>query len=124
MINKVRLATIFVNDQDAAYDFWVNKVGFEVQSDVTMADGYRWLEVRPSGAETAVAVAKAYPDQETAVGVFTNIIFTTTDIDKTYQTLLKNGVHFKEKPALQPWGNKQAQFADSDGNLFLLVDRQ
>ena len=124
MIKRIRLAGIWVNDQEKARDFYVNKCGFSIQSDVTMPDGYRWLEVVPPGAETAVAVVKTSPEQVAAVGSSTNIIFTTDDIEATYTQMKANVVTFVEAPTLQPWGNKQASFADPDGNTFLLVDRE
>ena len=124
MIKRIRLANIWVSDQEKARDFYVNKCGFSVQSDHTMPDGYRWLEVVPPGAETAVAVTKPYDGQPAPIGGITNLIFTTDDIEATYEGMKANGVHFIEPPTLQPWGNKQACFADPDGNTFLLVDRE
>lgn len=37
MIKKIRVVGIVVSDQDAALDFYTNKLGFEIQSDVTMS---------------------------------------------------------------------------------------
>lgn len=122
MIKQIRLAGVWVSDQDQAYDFYVNSLGFEVQADVTMDNGYRWLEVRPVGAETALTLAKPYPGQkEAVVGTFANVVFATDDIEATYKTLSANGVEFIEKPTKQEWGGVQAQFTDPDGNVFVLV---
>lgn len=122
MITGIRLAGVWVSDQDRAYDFYVNKLGFEVQSDVTMPTGYRWLEVKPPGTETALAVAKPYPGQQGAViGTFANVVFATNNIEKTHQELAAKGVKFTEEPAKQEWGGIQALFADPDGNMFVLV---
>ncbi|HYF64836.1 MAG TPA: VOC family protein, partial [Herpetosiphonaceae bacterium] len=49
MISKLSHATVYVLDQDAAYDFYVNKLGFEVRTDVTIDGGFRWLTVGPKG---------------------------------------------------------------------------
>jgi hypothetical protein len=35
--------------QDAAEDFYVNKLGFELKTDATMDNGFRWLTVAPKG---------------------------------------------------------------------------
>jgi catechol 2,3-dioxygenase-like lactoylglutathione lyase family enzyme len=43
MITKVSHATFFVLDQDRAYDFYVNKLGFKVSMDQKMENGFRWL---------------------------------------------------------------------------------
>lgn len=125
MIQKIRLAGVWVSDQDRAYDFYVNKLGFEVQSDVTMDSGYRWLEVVPPGAETALAVTKPYPGQtEAVIGTFANVVFSTQDIQGTYQSLVARGVEFREKPTRQEWGGMQALLADPDGNTFVLVEQE
>ncbi|KAA3659022.1 MAG: VOC family protein [Chloroflexi bacterium] len=124
MINRIRLTSVWVNDQDIAYDFYVNKLGFSVQSDVSIDNGYRWLEVKPEGADTAIAIAKPYPGQEMPIGVFANITFGTDDIQASYEDLRNKGVHFTEAPARQLWGGMQALFTDPDGNTFVLVERE
>ena len=47
MVTKLSHASFFVNDQDKAYDFYVNKLGFKVNTDATMENGFRWLTVTP-----------------------------------------------------------------------------
>ena len=80
--------------------------------------------VKPPGAETTLTIAKPYIGQEgVSVGGFTNIIFTTEDINATYKDLNANGVKFIEKPKIQEWGVMQAIFADPDDNMFILVER-
>ena len=49
MIQKLSHTTIYVLDQDAAYDFYVNKLGLEVRTDAKMGNGFRWLTVGPKG---------------------------------------------------------------------------
>jgi catechol 2,3-dioxygenase-like lactoylglutathione lyase family enzyme len=121
---KNRLLSVWVKDQDKALDFYLEKLGFEKQTDIEMDNGYRWLEVKPPGAETALTIAKPYPGQDgVSVGGFTNIVFTTEDINATYKDLNANGVKFIEKPKIQEWGVMQAIFADPDDNMFILVER-
>jgi hypothetical protein len=36
-------------DQDAARDFYVNKLGFEIRMDQSIDNGFRWLTVSPKG---------------------------------------------------------------------------
>jgi len=47
MITKVSHVTFFVLDQDKAYDFYVNKLGFKVNTDAKMENGFRWLTITP-----------------------------------------------------------------------------
>jgi catechol 2,3-dioxygenase-like lactoylglutathione lyase family enzyme len=41
MIQRLSHAAIYVLDQDSAYDFYVNKLGFEVRDDQKMDNGFR-----------------------------------------------------------------------------------
>jgi uncharacterized glyoxalase superfamily protein PhnB len=119
MINCTKLVSVWVSDQDRAFDFYVNKLGFEVKTDQTM-NGFRWLEVAPSGGETHLALAKPNPGQEAMIGGFTGITFDADDVQATYDDLVAKGIHFKDPLAKQPWGAMMAQFADPDGNVFML----
>ena len=47
MVTRLSHTSFFVNDQDKAYDFYVNKLGFKVNTDATMDNGFRWLTVNP-----------------------------------------------------------------------------
>jgi catechol 2,3-dioxygenase-like lactoylglutathione lyase family enzyme len=47
MISKMSHATIYVIDQDQALEFYRDKLGFQVCTDVTMEGGFRWLTVAP-----------------------------------------------------------------------------
>jgi len=41
MIKRIALAGVWVNDQDIAREFYVEKLGFDVQMDTIMENGYR-----------------------------------------------------------------------------------
>ncbi len=125
MIKKIRLASVWVKDQDKSLNFYLDKLGFEKQADIEMGNGFRWIEVKPPNAETAITLAKPYPGQEgVTVGGFTNIVFATDDMNKTYEELNSKGVKFIEKPKMQDFGVMQAIFADIDDNIFVLVERE
>ena len=47
MIQRISHTGIYVLDQDAARDFYVDKLGFEVRDDQTIDNGFRWLTVGP-----------------------------------------------------------------------------
>src|SRR5207302_10510028 len=48
MFKGINITTIFVLDKDQALDFYVNKLGLEVASDIQKGT-YRWLTVRVPG---------------------------------------------------------------------------
>ena len=45
MIQRLSHTTLYVLDQEAALDFYVNKLGFEVGMDGKMDNGFRWLTI-------------------------------------------------------------------------------
>ena len=45
MISRMSHATIFVNNQDEALDFYRDKLGFEVHTDAMVGPDFRWLTV-------------------------------------------------------------------------------
>lgn len=120
MIIRTKLITVWVSDQDKAYDFYVNKLGFTVETDQTMPNGFRWLEVVPPGAETHLAIAKPNSGQEDTIGGFSGFGFDADDLQATYDDLVAKGVNFTVPLTKQPWGAMMAQFTDPDGNVFML----
>jgi lactoylglutathione lyase len=120
MITRTKLISVWVTDQDKAYDFYVNKLGFTVETDQTMPNGFRWLEVVPPGAETHLAIAKPSPGQDATIGGFSGVGFDADDLQATYDELVAKGVNFTVPLTKQPWGGMMAQFADPDGNVFML----
>lgn len=45
-----------------------------------------------------------------------SIVFTVDDVDEEYKRLLKLGVEILKKPESYPWGTRDIQFLDPDGN--------
>ena len=54
-ITNIAIASVFVKDIDASKAFYIDVLGFEENSDVTLGDGYRWCTVsHPSQPELQV----------------------------------------------------------------------
>ena len=98
---------VWVHDQDEALDFYTNKLGMEVRSDVTMPEmgNFRWLTVGPAGQDDFAIVLMAIPgppvfDGETAEQIKTllakggtsTVFLVTDDCEKTYEDLRSRGV--------------------------------
>lgn len=126
MINKLKLISVFVTDVHKAYEFYKNALGFEIRADREWGQG-RWVEVSPAGEETTIRLFPAkdggFQDFSDRVGVWTGFVFESDDIENTYNEMNSRGVNFIEPPTIQPWGMKQAQFTDQDGNIFVLVEK-
>src|SRR6188768_3929907 len=116
MITKMTHMCIYVLNQDSAYDFYVNKLGFKVHTDAPMGEGARWLTVTPPDQPeleiTLFLVAEgAMFDKET----FGAAVFTCQDILATYEELKSKGVIFKKQPTQEFYGY-EALFLDDSGN--------
>ena len=127
MLNRITHTFIHVLDQDEALDFYVGKLGLEVSSDADL--GFmRWLTVRvPGNPGRDILLEKPGPpamDEATAEQVrelvtkgatgFT-VGFTTTDCQKTYETLRDRGVEFTQEPTERFYGTDCA-LRDPFGN--------
>jgi len=132
MIQRLSHVTIWVLDQDAAYDFYVNKLGFEVHTDAKMDNGFRWLTVTPKGQpELEIVLMPTAPgpmmDQETSDALRNLIkagklgagVFATADCRKTFDELKAKGVEFSQEPTERFYG-VEALMKDNSGNWFSL----
>nr|WP_309101119.1 VOC family protein [Fredinandcohnia onubensis] len=121
MINKIGKVTVYVEDQEQAKDFWVNKLGFVLKFEQPMGPEFSWIEVGPSKNEftTLVLYAKAAMEQHDPSKVsHPSILFSTTDIDSAYDKMNSNGVKVGELQKM-PYGS-MFTFYDQDGNQYLL----
>ncbi len=116
MLNTISISQIFVPDQDAALDFYVGKLGFEVQTDMQFGP-MRFLTVAlPTDPSHAVLLEKPGPpgySEEIAAQVRDliskgaaggHLFFTTDDAHKTHAELEERGVELPEEPIVQPYG--------------------
>jgi catechol 2,3-dioxygenase-like lactoylglutathione lyase family enzyme len=116
MLTTTRLSSLFVLDQDEALDFYVGKLGLEVNTDVDL--GFmRWLTINvPGDPGREILLEKPGPpaiDDETAETVRELVTkgatggwigFTTDDVRKTYEELTAKGVEFTQEPTEQSYG--------------------
>jgi catechol 2,3-dioxygenase-like lactoylglutathione lyase family enzyme len=125
----VDLVTIVVEDYDAALDFFVGALGFELVSDEAAAtnDGQakRWVVVRPPGAQTGILLARADGDAQTAavgqqtggrVGFFLHV----DDFDAAHRRMTDAAVSFVGAPRSETYG-RVAVFLDVAGNRWDLI---
>lgn len=139
MITKFSHNTLFVLDQQKAFDFYVNKLGFKVNTDAMMGNGYRWLTVNPPQQPDLEIVlmdilhesmlkSEQSPeglDQESldafkvllTKGIMGAGVMHTTDCRATYEELKAKGVQFKGEPKQQFYGTEVVMF-DGCGNWF------
>jgi len=121
MIKAVKFVSIPVKDQNQALDFYTQKLGFQIMTDQPFDGKQRWIELAVPGGETRVVLFT--PDgQQDRIGTFSNIVFLSDDVEKTYKELVARGVEFEQPPVKQSWGTSSL-FKDQDGNLFALSSK-
>lgn len=127
MITKLRQVSIPVKDLDEAKEFYTQKLGFSIQTDVEFSPGWRYLTVAPSeNSETVLELQKVSdPEQQSQIGespVMALVMFETDDIETDYQRMKARGVSFMNAPREVPNG-KGAGFVDLYGNKFDLYQK-
>ncbi len=136
MITKLNHVSLFMLDQESAYDFYVNKLRVKVNTDAEMGVKGRWLTVNPPDQPdvelTLIAIdEKMMFDKDSAetmrqlvsAGTFGFATFECDDIFVTYEELKAKGVHFKKEPTKEFYGFS-AVFEDDSGNWFSLSEKQ
>lgn len=136
MISKLSHTSIFVLDQESAKQFYVNKLGFTVNTDAPFGEGMRWLTVSPPDQPDLEITLTATQEgmgftKETAKqmqnlvksGTFGFAVFECKDIYATYEELKAKGVVFTQPPKEQFYGI-EAIFQDDSGNWFSLGQKK
>ncbi|MBU8731245.1 MULTISPECIES: VOC family protein [Cytobacillus] len=121
MINKIGKITVYVEDQEQAKDFWLNKMGFVLKLEQPMGPNAAWIEVGPSNDEftTLVLYSKeAMKQQNPSAVAHPSILFSTSDIEAAYEQMKQNGVEVEDMLKM-PFGT-MFTFKDQDGNNYLL----
>src|SRR5262249_17939959 len=117
MITRLSHALIYVLDQEEALKFYRDKLGFEVRTDATMDNGFRWLTVGPKTQSDlniilmAVKESPMFPADNVAMlrklieaGAMGAGVMDVDDCKKTYDELKAKGVQFMSPPTDRFYG--------------------
>jgi catechol 2,3-dioxygenase-like lactoylglutathione lyase family enzyme len=134
MITKMTHTPIFVLDQDAALDFYVNKLGFQVHTDAPMGENFRWLTVCSKEApDFEIILMKVSPEFMKNEDDYNRLkslvengkmgagVFETNDCRATYEELRAKGVEFLSPPAERFYGI-ECVMKDNSGNWFSVTE--
>jgi catechol 2,3-dioxygenase-like lactoylglutathione lyase family enzyme len=115
----IPMITVHVSDLERAKDFYLNVLGFRLVMDQPNEDGSRWLEVRPGGGLTAVALLPIPPGAATRAGPeqFLNVDSLPTAIEGWKA----RGLTFTTEVVEHPWASF-ISFRDPDGNLWTVSE--
>jgi catechol 2,3-dioxygenase-like lactoylglutathione lyase family enzyme len=115
-ISHVQVISVPVSDQDAAIDFYVNRLGFVLAADQQLQPEMRWVMVVPPGGGAALTLVTWF--ESMPAGSVKGLVLETTDLDSTVALLVSDGVTVSDIQDA-PWG-RYVQLDDPDGNGLIL----
>ncbi|MDG0027717.1 VOC family protein [Trinickia sp. Y13] len=131
MNEGIDVVGLYVGDQDEAFAFYVEKLGFKVHTDVRNGD-YRWLTVQhPDQPSFQLGLFRPGPpmhDEATAQslramvakGAMPPLVLAVEDCRATYERLRERGVEFTQEP-IDRYGSVDAGFRDPAGNGWKMI---
>jgi catechol 2,3-dioxygenase-like lactoylglutathione lyase family enzyme len=131
MSQGVDMVGVYVRDQEEAREFYVEKLGFRVHTDVKNGD-YRWLTVQhpeqPSFQLGLMLPGPPVHDAATAQalraivakGAMPPLVLVVNDCRASYDELRARGVEFTQEP-VERYGAVDAGFRDPSGNGWKMI---
>ena len=126
---KIRIASVFVDDQDRAAQFYTDVLGFVKKLDIPVGQ-FKFLTVAsaedPDGTQILLEpndnpLASTFQKGVYAAGM-PYIVFSADDIQAEFNRLRGLGVRFTQEPTkMEDSGPSVAVFDDTCGNLIQLV---
>ncbi|MDQ6435883.1 VOC family protein [Mesorhizobium sp. LHD-90] len=116
----IQFAELAVFDQDRAKAFYAEHFGCTVAADVPMgADGWRWIELKFAGADTALHFVSRQDETPSEGPV---MVLIDGALGATVESLRSKGVEIVSEPQPAPYdpGRTVAEFRDSEGNRMVL----
>ncbi len=103
MIDSIGGMVVIVSDQQKAIEFYTQKLGFELKSDIPFggsssnAEGLRWVEVAPKTSQSTISLMVPNPIMmsdgveieavKKSIGAETGIWFYSKNMQSTYEEL-------------------------------------
>ena len=131
MTQGVQVVGLYVRDQDEALQFYVEKLGFRVHTDVRNGD-YCWLTVQhPDQPFFQLGLFKPQPpvldaataqsvEEIVAKGAMPPLVLVVEDCRADYERMKAKGVEFTQEP-IDRYGTVDAGFRDPAGNGWKMI---
>ncbi|HEY3866859.1 MAG TPA: VOC family protein [Actinocrinis sp.] len=127
MTIALKFCHVTVKDVDESLAFYRDALGLEVHNDVA-SGGFRWVTVgspTQEGIEIVLSVPHAGRSQADGdalqelltKGTLPMIIFSTDDVDASFERVRASGAEVLQEPIDQPWGPRDCAFRDPSGNM-------
>ena len=126
MTISLQYCNVTVANVDEALTFYRDALGLEVQSDVP-AGKFRWVTLG-SDAQPGLGIVLSEPhagrspadgdamQELLAKGVLPMLVFSSDDVDATFEKVRASGAEVLQEPMDQPWGPRDCAFRDPSGN--------
>ena len=123
-MNRVKIISVLVLDQDAAIEFYTRKLGFELHEDKPFGES-RWVTISlPKNRDLTIALELAKTAADKAMvgkqaGSHALLGLDTSDCMGDYKRMKPLGVKFLSEPQSGPWGTG-VQCEDLYGNKIFI----
>ena len=126
MTISLQYTNVTVSDIDESIRFYRDGLGLEVQNDVPSGE-FRWVTLG-TDAQPGLGIVLSVPHagrskvdgdaiQELLTkGVLPMLVFSTDDLDATFERVRAAGAEVLQEPIDQPWGPRDCAFRDPSGN--------
>jgi catechol 2,3-dioxygenase-like lactoylglutathione lyase family enzyme len=130
---KLELVLVPVTDVDRAKAFYMDKAGFALDVDHKAGDAFRVVQLTPPGSSCSITFGIGITDAPP--GSTRGLHLVVTDIEAARAELVERGVAVSDVRHMTPDGwvpgsdpkrqdyNSFADFADPDGNTWILQER-
>ncbi|HTN81334.1 MAG TPA: VOC family protein [Acidimicrobiales bacterium] len=124
----ITVSTMFipVHDPDEALGFYRDALGLDVRNDVS-SGGFRWVTVGAPGQDVSIVLFQPHgglseTEGDALLSLVTKgslqaAIFSSDDLDATFEKVRASGAEVLQEPASQPWGARDCAFRDPSGNM-------
>ncbi len=115
---NISVISIPVRDQEASKAFYMDKLNFELVSDMSLGGGTRWITLRPVGSGAAIALVTWF--KEMKPGSLRGLVLSVESIEAAIEELEASGVRLGlDEIQKAPWG-RWISIDDPDGNSWII----
>lgn len=125
MISRLGQVMLYVENQQVALDFWMEKMGFKKLMDEDLGGGMRVIEIAPTADSTTTLmlhnkalIAEMSPELDLGTP---SLMFYSDQLEQFHDELKAKGVTVGDLVAM-PTG-KVFNFADDEGNYFAVSEK-
>jgi catechol 2,3-dioxygenase-like lactoylglutathione lyase family enzyme len=126
MTISLQYSNISVNDVDDSIAFYRDGLGLDIQNDVSSGD-FRWVTLgTTSQPGLGIVLSEPHAGRSQAdgdalqelltKGSMPMLVFSTDDLDATFEKVRASGAEVLQEAIDQPWGPRDCAFRDPSGN--------